>query len=407
MKGYFFRRRSSRREFFKVCALSGVALASPPLVVDILKAAVSSPKSREKGFISKTEAMFYTKLGEDTIQCQLCPRRCTLSEGMRGFCRAREPHKGKHYSLVYGNPTAVHIDPIEKKPLFHFLPATTAFSIATAGCNFRCKYCQNWQIAQFPPEDTVNMHLPPEDVVNLAVKYACPTIAYTYTEPSIFYEYMLETAKIARKRGIKNMYHSNGSLNPEPAEQLSQYLDGANIDLKGFTQKFYSEISQGFLKTVLSTLKILRKNGVHLEITNLVVPPFNDDLKTIKAMCEWIRDNLGMDVPLHFTRFYPQYKLKNLTPTPVRTLEKAREIAGAVGLQYVYIGNVPGHPAENTYCPKDGKLLIRRTGFSVVENNIENGRCKFCGEPIPGVWPEEKVKKETGLPSRKVSRYLG
>jgi pyruvate formate lyase activating enzyme len=231
------------------------------------------------------------------------------------------------------------------------------------------------------------MHLPPEDVVNLAVKYGCPTIAYTYTEPSIFYEYMLETAKIARKRGIKNMYHSNGSLNLEPAEQLSQYLDGANIDLKGFTQKFYSEISQGFLKTVLSTLKILRKNGVHLEITNLVVPSFNDDLKTIKAMCEWIRDNLGMDVPLHFTRFYPQYKLKNFAPTPVRTLEKAREIAGEVGLQYVYIGNVPGHPAENTYCPKDGKLLVRRTGFSILENNIENGRCKFCGEPIPGIWP--------------------
>ena len=233
-----------------MCAFCGGALASPPLLVDILKAAASSPKSRKKGFISKTEAMFYKSLGEDTIQCQLCPRRCTLSEGMRGFCRAREPHKGKHYSLVYGNPTTVHVDPIEKKPLFHFLPATTAFSIATAGCNFRCKYCQNWQIAQFPPEDTVNIHLPPKDVVNLAIKYGCPTIAYTYTEPSIFYEYMLETAKIARKSGIRNMYHSNGSLNPEPAEQLSQYLDGANIDLKGFTQKFYSEISEGFLKTV-------------------------------------------------------------------------------------------------------------------------------------------------------------
>lgn len=236
-----------------MCAFSGVALTSVPLLVDILKAAASRPKSGEKGFISQREAMFYKKLDEKTIQCQLCPRRCTLSEGMRGFCRSREPHEGKHYSMVYGNPCAIHVDPIEKKPLFHFLPQTAAFSIATAGCNLRCKFCQNWQISQFPPEDTVNYELPPEDVVDLAIKYDCPTIAYTYSEPSIFYEYMYDTAIIAKERGVKNIYHSNGYLNPEPLKEICKYLDGANVDLKGFTQKFYGELCGATLKPVLNT----------------------------------------------------------------------------------------------------------------------------------------------------------
>ena len=378
----FFERVISRRDFLKRCsvlALGGTILSK------VTKFGYA--QQANLGLVRPQRALYYEKLQNERIKCLLCPRGCIVPEGGRGLCRVRENRKGEYYTLAHSNPCAVHIDPIEKKPLFHFLPGTTALSLATAGCNFTCKNCQNWDISQAKPDDTINFELSPEQVVNLALEYNTPTIAYTYTEPSIFYEYMLETAKIARKSGIRNMYHSNGSLNPEPAEQISQYLDGANIDLKGFTQKFYTEISQGFLKTVLSTLKILRKNRVHLEITNLVVPPFNDDLKTIKAMCEWIRDSLGVDVPLHFTRFYPQYKLKNLTPTLVRTLEKAREIAQKVGLEYVYIGNVPGHPAENTYCPKDGKLLVRRTGFSILENNIEDGRCKFCGEPIPGIWP--------------------
>jgi pyruvate formate lyase activating enzyme len=379
MKGDFYRRRLSRREFFKVCAFSGVTLASVPLLVDILKAAASRPKSGEKGFISKREAMFYKNLDEETIQCQLCPRRCTLSEGMRGFCRAREPHEGKHYSMVYGNPCAIHVDPIEKKPLFHFLPQTDAFSIATAGCNLRCKFCQNWQISQFPPEETVNYALPPEGVVDLAIKYNCPTIAYTYSEPSIFYEYMYDTAVIARERGVKNIYHSNGYLNPEPLKELCKYLDGANVDLKAFTQKFYGELCGATLKPVLNTLKTLKEERVHVEITNLVVPPYNDDME----------------------------KLKNLTPTPVETLEKAREVALKAGLEYVYIGNVPGHPGENTYCPRDGKLLIHRKGYQILENNVVEGKCKFCGQPIPGVWPEEKAKKKTELPSLRVSEFLG
>jgi len=248
--------------------------------------------------------------------------------------------------------------------------------------------------------------LPPEEVVNFAIKYDCPTIAYTYSEPSIFYEYMYDTAVIARERGVKNMYHSNGYLNPEPLKELCKYLDGANIDLKGFSQKFYGEICEATLQPVLNTLKTLKEEEVHLEITSLIVPTYNDDMEKIKEMCLWIRDNLGKEVPLHFSKFYPLYKLKNLSPTPVETLEKAREVALKVGLEYVYIGNVPGHPGENTYCPKDGKLLIERKGYEILENNVVGGKCKFCGRPIPGVWPEENVKKKTRIPS-KVSGYLG
>ena len=367
--------------------MSGVGLAVSPLLSNLFKSSALAQEERGgMGFVNTREAMYYEKLDERTIQCHLCPRNCTLKNGTRGFCLAREPRDGRHYSLVYGNPTAVHIDPIEKKPLFHFLPATTTFSIATAGCNFRCKYCQNWQIAQFPPEETYNQYLPPKAAVEVAARYRCPTIAYTYTEPSVFYEYMLDTARIATSYGIRNIYHSNGSLNPKPVEELSLYLDGANIDLKGFTQEFYSKIPQGDLQTVLNTIKALKKNMVHVEITNLVVPSFNDDMKIIRRMCQWIRDEVGQDTPLHFSRFHPAFKLRNLSPTPVRTLEEARKIAIKEGLWYVYIGNVPGHEGENTYCPKDGKILIQRLGYKILENNVVEGRCRFCGQKIAGVW---------------------
>jgi pyruvate formate lyase activating enzyme len=333
------------------------------------------------------EAMFYTEIDEKTVQCQLCPNQCRLSDGQRGFCRVREPKQGKLYSLVYGRACAVHIDPMEKKPLFHFLPGTAVFSIATAGCNFRCKFCQNWSISQSPPEETYNENLSPLEVVRTTLEERCPSIAYTYTEPSIFYEYMLDTAKLAKRQGLRNMYHSNGSLNPKPLEELSLYLDAANIDLKGFTQDFYSQICAGYLETVLNTLKTLKHRGVWLEITNLVIPTLNDDPQKIKEMVTWIKENLGPDVPLHFSRFWPQYKLTALAPTPVETLEKARQIAQDTGLNFVYIGNVPGHPGENTYCPKCKKPVILRRGFTILENNLTSiGDCKFCKTPIPGIW---------------------
>lgn len=382
-----FKRRISRRDFCKLCFWTGLGIGSSFLAGDLLEVFAQKPKRKGGlGFLIPHQARYYQKLDEETIQCNLCPRRCQLKNWMRGFCRAREHRNGKHYTLVYGNPTAVHIDPIEKKPLFHFLPSTMVFSIATAGCNFRCKYCQNWQISQFRPEETVNLWLPPEEVVARTLKYKCPTIAYTYTEPSIFFEYMIDTAKLAQRKGIKNVYHSNGSLNPEPVEELSSYLEGANIDLKGFAQEFYSKVCEGFLETVKNTIKILKKRGVHVELTNLIVPTLNDDMEMIKEMCRWIRDEVSKDTPLHFSRFFPTFKLKNLPPTPVPTLEKAREVALSEGLEYVYIGNVPGHEGENTYCPQDGKILIRRVGYKILENNLVNGKCKFCGRSIPGVW---------------------
>jgi len=309
-----------------------------------------------------------------------------LRPGERGRCRARENRKGELVTLVHGLPCAVHIDPIEKKPLFHFLPSTNVFSIATAGCNLRCKFCQNWQISQVPPEETYNYNLSPEELVRIAKEKKCPSIAYTYTEPVIFYEYMLDAAKLAKEAGIKNTMHSNGYINPEPLKELCKYLDAANIDLKGFTEEYYQEVCEGHLASVLQTLKTLKEEGVWLEITNLIVPTKNDDPETIRKMCIWIRDSLGTDVPIHFSRFWPMYKLKNLPPTPIETLEKARKIAMDVGLHHVYIGNIPGHAAENTYCPKCGKVLIKRIGYHILKNNIVNGKCKFCGQAIPGVW---------------------
>jgi len=332
------------------------------------------------------EAMYYTTQLGNYVQCQLCPNRCVIKEGQRGICEVRENRGGKLYTLVYGNPVAVHIDPIEKKPFNHFLPATSALSLATAGCNLDCAYCQNWTISQARPEEVTSYDLPPEKVVELALEKGCESIAYTYTEPVIFYEYMLETSKLARAKGIRNVVITNGFINPEPLRELCQYVDAIRVDLKGFTEDFYHEVSQGELRPVLETLKIIQEEGVHLEIINLVVPTLNDGEEEIRQMCQWILENLGPDVPLHFTRFTPMYRLQNLPPTPVETLERAREIAIEEGLHYVYIGNVPGHPGENTYCPKCGKLLIKRMGFYVVENHIVDGKCEYCGEPIPGVW---------------------
>lgn len=377
-----FADKISRKEFLKDACLfcAGTGLSS--LLMDLVSKRYLW--AMESDYLY--EALFYKKLDEKTVQCELCPRGCRMHDGHRSFCKAREPKDGKLYSLVYAQACAVHIDPIEKKPLFHFLPATTAFSIATAGCNYRCKFCQNWQISQFSPEETYNNALPPQKVVNEALKNNCPTIAYTYTEPSIFYEYMLDTAKIAKVKGIRNMYHSNGSLNPKPVEELSLYLDAANIDLKGFTQEFYAEVCAGDLETVLNTLKVLKRNGVWLEITNLVIPTLNDDLDKVRQMCVWLKENLGTDVPIHFSRFWPQYKLTALSPTPVETLEKIRAVAQGAGLNFVYIGNVPGHPAESTYCPQCKKMLIARRGYSILSNYIIDGKCKFCAKDIPGIW---------------------
>lgn len=332
------------------------------------------------------EASFYEKLKNKIVQCQLCPRKCIMPNSKRGFCGARENRGGILYTLVYAKPVAIHIDPIEKKPLFHFLPASTAFSIATSGCNLRCKFCQNWEISQRLPEEVEYIYLEPVDLIKKVKESGSPTIAYTYTEPTIFYEYMLETAQLAKAQGIKNIMHSAGYINEEPLRQLCKYLDAANIDLKGFTDDYYARMSEATLEPVLKSLKILKEEGVHLEITNLVISGYNDDPDITKKMCLWIKENLGPDTPLHFSRALPLYKLTTINPTPYETLVKARQIALDCGLKYVYVGNVGGNPAENTYCPKCKNIVIRRVGYTVLENNLKNGKCRFCGEKIEGIW---------------------
>ncbi len=347
---------------------------------------ISQGQIVKKGFINKKLSPYFASLGGGEIQCELCPRRCRVSNGKRGFCRVRENRDGKYYSLVYGNPCAVNLDPIEKKPFFHILPATTSFSIATAGCNFRCKFCQNWEISQAFPEDVYNADFPPELVVQKAKEAKARSVAYTYVEPTIFYEYMWETAQLAKKAGLLNVCHSNGFINPGPLRNLCKVLDGADIDLKGFRKNFYQESCGGELPPVLNSLKILKEEKVHLEITNLVIPTKNDEMSVIREMCLWIKKELGPDTPIHFSRFAPLYKLRSLPLTPVSTLEKARAVALSSGLEYVYIGNIPGHEGENTFCPKCKKLLIQRTGFMVGEVHLKNGKCGYCGKPIPGIW---------------------
>jgi pyruvate formate lyase activating enzyme len=332
------------------------------------------------------EALFYEKRDSLAVQCHICPRNCVIPNKGRGFCNARENRDGVLYTLVYAHPVSMHVDPMEKKPLFHFLPGTTAFSIATAGCNLRCKFCQNWEISQAKPEEVNAAYLEPEAVIAEVQKSGARTIAYTYTEPTIFFEYMLDIAKLARQQGIRNVMHSCGYINEEPLRMVAKYLDAANIDLKGFSEEFYAKMSEATLAPVLRSLEILKEEGVHVEITNLIVPGYNDDPEMIRKMCVWIKEKLGADTPLHLSRFFPMFKLLNLNPTPVAALERARAIALEVGLHYVYVGNVAGETFENTYCPQCGKLLIGRRGYFVTENHIKNGQCEYCGYKIEGVW---------------------
>lgn len=336
-------------------------------------------------------AKYWQKVKENIVQCLLCPRKCTLNIGQRGICTVRINKDGQLYTLGYGNPVAIHIDPIEKKPFFHVVPGEPIFSLAVAGCNMRCIFCQNWQISQSKPDETENYNLPPEEVVNKTIENNCRFIAYTYTEPTVFYEYMLDIAKLAKAKGIKNTMHSCGYINPEPLKELLKYMDAVNVDLKGFSEEFYAKIGLfAQLGPVLETLKIIKQAGVWLEITNLLIPGVNDDPEKIKEMCIWIKENLGDDVPLHFSRFMPHYKLNNLDPTPIEKLREAYDIAKGVGLKYVYIGNVPGDPGENTYCPNCGKIIVRRIGFQILENNIKEDKCKFCGYMIAGRWTFSK-----------------
>jgi pyruvate formate lyase activating enzyme len=337
------------------------------------------------------EAMHYKKLEEGRVECEVCPRGCKVALKERGYCGARENQGGVYKTLVYGRACSANVDPIEKKPLSHFLPGSKALSIATAGCNVECKFCQNWEISQFRPEQIRDMDLPPETLVKEALFRGIESIAFTYSEPVIFYEYMHDTAKLAKKKGVASVMISNGYIKEKPMTQLCEHLSAVKIDLKAFTEKFYQEICSGKLQPVLDTLTLLKKNGMWFEIVVLVIPTLNDSEKEISEMCAWVLAELGPDVPIHFTRFHPTYKIKNLPPTPISTLTRSREIAMATGLNYAYVGNVPGHEGESTYCPHCKKLIVRRLGYRAPEVAIEDGKCKYCNYAIPGIWTRDQV----------------
>ncbi len=323
---------------------------------------------------------------DKTLMCGICPHNCLLNSGDRGICRSRVNIDGTLYTLAYGNACSVNIDPVEKKPLFHFKPATRALSIAAAGCNFRCLNCQNWQISQVMPEDVRFHTLFPEQVVAAAMEKKAVSIAYTYSEAITWFEYMMDTARQAKEKNIANLWISNGYINPAPLSELCEVLDGANVNLKTFDDAVYQKLNGGRLAPVLNTFKTLHKKNIHFEITTLVVPGYVDDAKMIQQMCKWIVDHLGPDHPLHFLRFFPQYKLDRLPPTPVSLLTQFRQIAMDCGIRYVYVGNVPGHEGNHTWCHGCGKLLVERNGYFLAQNNITDGCCKFCGTRIPGVW---------------------
>lgn len=321
-----------------------------------------------------------------TVQCQVCPNRCILEPGDRSICRSKVNIDGKLYSLTYGNPCSVHVDPIEKKPLNHFHPRSLVFSIATTGCNFRCLNCQNWEISQRKPEEVHHGELFPQDVVQEAKKRNIPSIAYTYSEPITFYEYMYDTSRLAREAGIHNVLVSNGYINHTPLRNLCRYLDAANVNLKSFDDDTYRRLNGGRLDPVLRTFQNLHAEGVWFEMTTLVVPTYVDDPEMIKRMCGWILSELGPDYPLHLLRFFPHYKLTRLNATPVDRLERLREVALKEGIHYVYLGNVPGHPGTHTYCHNCGKILIERNGYMISQFHLQDGRCRFCNTVIPGRW---------------------
>ncbi|HPJ77280.1 MAG TPA: AmmeMemoRadiSam system radical SAM enzyme [Prolixibacteraceae bacterium] len=370
-------RRLTKREFLRMSALCACGMMAPI-------PGWGMADRKQPGKFSR-EAIWYTTTPRGVL-CGICPNTCTLKPGEVSTCHNRINIGNKLYSIAYGNPCAVHVDPIEKKPLLHFLPQSRTFSIATAGCNFACLNCQNWQISQTSPYKTTNIELMPDAVVANCLKNDCTSIAYTYSEPISFYEYMFDTARIARNAGLKNVMVSNGYINPEPLNALIPYLDAANIDLKVFDQDLYLKLTGGKMQPVLDTLVTLQKSKVWLEITNLVVPSWSDDLAMIGRMCRWLADHGFREVPLHFSRFTPLHKLTQLPVTPLNTLLKAREAAMKEGLKYVYIGNVPGKGFEDTICPACGKAVVGRRGFSILTNHIQNGRCAFCHSAVAGIW---------------------
>jgi len=336
------------------------------------------------------EALFYHRdKGQGArVKCELCPHSCLINDGKRGICGVRENKGGTLYSLVYGKIISSAVDPIEKKPLFHFLPGSNSYSIATVGCNLRCDFCQNYAISQMPREELTILgdDQTPEEIVKAALKNNCQSISYTYTEPTIYFEFAYDCAKLAKAKGLKNVFVTNGFTSALPIEMIAPYLDAANVDLKSFSEDYYRKYCGGRLEPILATIKLYRKHNIWLELTTLIIPGLNDSDRELNDIAGWIKKELGDDVPWHVSAFRPTYKMLDRPSTPAETLIKAREIGLAAGLKYVYSGNVPISGAEDTICSNCQKTVISRSIFSVEKNNVKDGKCGFCGNKIAGVF---------------------
>lgn len=379
----------SRKQFLRfmtggACALgiggwlgTGVEGAAP---------AGAPAQAARMGFARPRKSPWFSRLDEGKVRCELCPHQCELGRSQRSRCRVRENRDGEGHTLAYGNPVLIQEDPVERKPFFHVVPGSRALSISTAGCNLHCRFCEVWDMALVRPEEVHAYDLSPEAVIAHALASRVRSVSYGFGEPVVFYEYMSDVAHLARKAGLLNLAHTAAYIRPEPLKKLCAVLDAVNVDLKSFDPAFYRNVVGGELEPVLTSLRIIREAGVHLEITQVVIPTLNDDLETIGGMCRWVAKELGPDVPLHFARFYPLYKLSALPRTPVSTLSQARARALDAGLRHVYVSRVTGHEGENTFCSGCGKTVIHRLGFFVDRIELENGACVHCGRRIPGIW---------------------
>jgi len=375
-----------RRGFLDTCAKGCMAAGIAPMlsrVPDVPPMAMGAV-----GNVSNVPARYFKPLENQEIKCLLCSRHCQIRPGERGLCGVRENVDGVYVTKVYGKPAAIHGDPMEKGPFFHFLPATKTLALGTAGCNLTCMYCQSWQFAQRRPEQTDNESLPPDELVAQVRKYGLRSITFTYSEPMVAVEYLADTAKAARAAGIKMAMHTSASSNPGPLKDICGLMDAVNIDLKSYSRSFYDDVVGCKIETILENTKLVAGTDVWLELTFLAVPGYNTDPAVFKLMCQWIAITLGDQVPLHISRFFPAYRLRNVPATSTDTLKDLRKIAYDTGLRYVYLGNMAGDPSESTYCPKCGMMVVRRVGYEVSNTGLDlrSGRCTKCGMKIPGQW---------------------
>ncbi|MBU4138497.1 MAG: AmmeMemoRadiSam system radical SAM enzyme [Euryarchaeota archaeon] len=331
------------------------------------------------------EGALYDELPGNKVKCNVCAHRCTIAEGKTGICRTRHNNKGKLYSLIYNTVSSEAIDPIEKKPLYHFLPGTFSYSLGTIGCNFRCLHCQNWNISQVSLEEANTKEITPEEAVRRALDAGCSSISWTYNEPAIWHEYTYDSAVLAKKAGLKTIYVTNGYITPEALRRMAPYLDAYRVDIKSFSDEFYKKVCGARLAPVLESTKLAKELGMHIETITLIIPGRNDSKEELTQIAKWVHDNLGEDTPMHFTRFHPMHKMDPVAATPLSTLEMAHGIAKNEGMRFVYLGNVGGHKYENTFCPRCDSVLIERAGFSVGDVRVKDGKCARCGEGIPVV----------------------